>query len=109
MFFSKNKRMKKVSHNNEFMKNCAVKIQGLIELYGEENETVAKALNQLAEDLTFTVPTSDPKAKAKEKNIEKGYEQLAALLKQSDWSEAEAIAIIKDMRLNLTEMNAMRD
>ncbi len=108
MFFSKNKRMKKVSHNNEFMKNCAVKVQGLIELYGEENENVAKAMNQLAEDLMFTVPTSDPKAKAKEKEIEKGYEQLAALLK-SDWTEAEAIAIIKDMRLSLTEMNAMRD
>ena len=109
MFFSKNKRMKKVSHNNEFMKNCAVKIQGLIDLYGEENANLAKALTQLAEELTFTVPTSDPKAKAKEKNIQKGYEQLSALLKQSDWSEDEALAIIKDMRLNLTEMNAMRD
>ena len=71
MFLSKNKRMKKVSHNNEFMKDCAIKIQGLISLYGEENEAVAKALNQLAEDLTFTVPTSDPKPKQRKRILKR--------------------------------------
>ncbi len=108
MFGLKTKRVKKVTHNNEFMKDCAIKVQGLIQIYGNDNENVKKALNQLAEDLTFTIPTSDPKAKAKEKEIEKGYEQLSALLKQPDWTEADVLAIIRNMSISLVEMNAMR-
>ena len=108
MFGFKKKYEKKVAHNNMFLKDCAIQIQGLIDIYGSENETVKNALSQLAEDLTFTIPTSDPKAKAKEKEIGKAYDQLSAMMKQPDWVEAEVLAIIKGMRISLTEINAMR-
>ena len=108
MFFFKNKRMKKTAENNEFLKTCAIKIQGLINIYGGDNAKISEELNTLAEELMFTIPSSDPKAKGYEKSIEKCYEQLAAIFKQAEWEEAEVLALVKEIRLNISELNSLR-
>lgn len=108
MFFFKNKRMKKVAHNNEFLKTCAIKIKGLINIYGEDNAKISGELSSLADELMHTIPSPDPKARGYEKNIEKGYEQLSSLFQQAEWDEAEVMAVIKNIRKNISELNSLR-
>ena len=108
MFLFKNSRMKKTAHNNEFMKTCSSQIQGLVRIYGEKDENITKLLKELADDLYYTVPTSDPKAKSYEKSIEKNYDKLVALIKQPEWETEDIIGIINELKLCVLEINALR-
>ena len=100
--FSKN-----VTRDNEFLKNYAIKCNGLT-FYLENNEKVLKELNLLKDDFQYTVATDDRHAKAFEKDIKKDFEALTLLVQQTEWDEAEALTLIREMRRYIVEINSMR-
>lgn len=105
--FGKKKYEKNVTRDNEFLKEYAVKCNGLA-LYVEENEKVKKELNLLKDDFQYTVATNDSGAKKYEKNITNDFDALTALLQQVEWDEAQALLLIRGLRRYITEINSMR-
>lgn len=103
----KKKYVKNVTRDNEFLKDYAVKCNGL-SLYVEENEKVKKELNLLKDDFQYTVATNDTGAKKVEKSIKTDFEALTALLQQADWDETQAISLIRGLRRYVVEINSMR-
>lgn len=105
--FGKKKYTKNVTRDNEFLKDYAVKCNGLA-LYVEDKENVKKELNLLKDDFQYTVATNDAGAKKVEKSIKTDFDALTALLQQSDWDEAQAISLIRGLRRYVVEINSMR-
>ena len=107
MGWFKKRFSKNVTRDNEFMKEYAIKVHGLL-LYTEENEKVTKELKVMMDDLQYTVATSDSAAKGMEKKIKKEFSALTALLQQDGWDEAEVLSHIRNIRRFIVEINAMR-
>ena len=105
--FGRKKYTKNVARDNTFLKDFAIKLNGLMR-YTEDNETVTKALRKLQEDFQFTVATQVKDAKKLEKNINQKYEALKAILQQPDWDEAAVLLAIRNIGLEIDEINAMR-
>lgn len=103
----KKRYAKNVIRDNEFLKNYAIKVHGLL-LYTEENEKVTTALKSLMDDLQYTVASADSDAKGIEKKIKKEFEALTAALQQDAWNEADVLAHIKNIRRFIVEINAAR-
>ena len=103
----KKRYSKNVTRDNEFMKEYAIKVHGLL-LYTEENETVTKALKVMMDDLQYTVATSDSDAKGMERKIKKEFAALTAALQEDGWDEAVVLSHIKNIRRFIIEINAMR-
>lgn len=100
--FSKN-----VTRDNEFMKEYAIKVHGLL-LYTEDNEKVTKELKVMMDDLQYTIPTPDSDAKNRERKIKKEFKELTEILSQDAWDEAEVLSRIRNIRRFIVEINAMR-
>ena len=105
--FGKKKHVKNVTRDNTFLKDFAIKLNGLMR-FTEENENVTKALRKLQEDFQFTVATQVKDAKKVEARIETQYEALKAMLQQPEWNEQEVILAIRNIGMELDEINAMR-
>ena len=103
----KKRFQKNVTRNNEFLKDYAVKCNGLA-LYIEENEKVQKELNALKDDFQYTVATNIKDAKGFEKKIKKDFDALTALLQQDGWDEKEVLLLIRNMRRYIIEISSMR-
>ena len=107
MGFFKKKFEKNVSRDNEFMKDYAIKVNGLL-LYVEENEKLTNELRVLMDDFQYTVASPHKEAKRIEKNIKNDFETLTATLQQSDWNENDVSLLIKGLRRYLVEIAALR-
>ena len=107
MGFFKKSFQKNVTRNNEFLKDYAIKCNGLA-LYVEENEKVLKELNALKDDFQYTVATNIRDAKGLEKKIKKDFERLTNMLEQTDCDEGEVIMTIRAIRRSITEISSMR-
>lgn len=107
MGFFKKRFSKNVTRDNEFLKNCAIKCNGLA-FYLENNEKVLKELNLLKDDFQYTVATDDAHAKKLEKSIKTDFEALTALLQQTEWDENQALMLIRGMRRSIVEISSMR-
>ena len=105
--FGKKKYEKNVTRDNVFLKEYAIKCNGLA-LYVEDKENVKKELNMLKDDFQYTVATNDTAAKKLEKNIKADFEALTALLQQAEWDEAQALMLIRGLRRYIVEINSMR-
>ena len=105
--FGRKKYAKNVGRDNTFLKDFAIKLNGLMR-YTEGNEKVTAALRRLQEDFQFTVATQVKDAKKLEKNINQKYEALKAILQQPDWDEAAVLLAIRNIGLEIDEINAMR-
>ena len=98
---------KNVTRNNEFLKDYAVKCNGL-SFFVEENEKVQKELNALKDDFQYTVATNMRDAKGLEKKIKKDFDTLTALLQQDEWDEKEVLLVIRGIRRYIVEISSMR-
>ncbi len=107
MGFFKKSFQKNVTRDNEFLKDYAVKCNGL-SLYVEENEKVVKELNALKDDFQYTVATDVRAAKAIEKKIKTDFDALTALLQQPEWDEQQAILLIRGIRRYIVEISSLR-
>ncbi len=107
MAFFKKSFGKNVTRNNEFLKDYAVKCNGLA-LYVEDNEKVKKELDQLKDDFQYTVATNIRDAKGVEKKIKADFDALTAHLQQLDWDEAQALLLIRGIRRYIVEISSMR-
>ena len=107
MGWFKKRYSKNVTRDNEFMKEYAIKVNGLL-LYTEGNETVTKALKVMMDDLQYTVATDDSSAKGVERKIKKEFAALTEALQQNGWNEADVLMYIKNIRRYIVEINAMR-
>lgn len=107
MGFFKKSFQKNVTRNNEFLKDYAIKCNGLA-LYVEENEKVLKELNALKDDFQYTVATNIRDAKGLEKKIKKDFDALTALLGQMEWDEKEALLLIRGLRRYIVEIASLR-
>ena len=103
----KKRYAKNVTRDNEFMKEYAIKVHGLL-MYTEENEKVTKELRAMMDDLQYTVASSDSHAKGVEKKIKKDFEALTKALQQAEWSESEVLLLIRNIRRYTVEISAMR-
>ncbi len=103
----KKRFQKNVTRDNEFLKDYAVKCNGL-SFYVEENEKVKKELNQLKDDFQYTVATDVHAAKGIEKKIKADFDSLVALLQQDQWDEAQALLIIRGIRRYIVEISSLR-
>ncbi len=103
----KKRYTKNVTRDNEFMKEYAIKVHGLL-LYTEENEKVTKELKTMMDDLQYTVATSNSDAKGMEKKIKKEFAALTDALSQDGWDEGEVLMHIRNIRRFIVEINAMR-
>lgn len=103
----KKKYSKNVTRDNEFMKEYAIKVNGL-SIFVEDNEKVKKELDLLKDDLMYTVASEDPKAKSYEKKIKNDFEKLSEMLKQSSWDEDEVVLLTKEIRRNIVEISSLR-
>ncbi|MBR3878986.1 MAG: hypothetical protein IKJ24_02570 [Clostridia bacterium] len=107
MGFFKRSFQKNVTRNNEFLKDYAIKCNGL-SLYVEENEKVQKELNALKDDFQYTVATNIRDAKSVEKKIKKDFDALTLLLQQDGWDEKEVLLLIRGLRRYIIEISSMR-
>ncbi len=107
MGFFKKTFSKNVTRDNEFLKDYAVKCNGLL-LYVEENEKVKNELNQLKDDFQYTVATDAKGAKNIEKSIKADFDALTAHLQQPEWDEAQALLLIRGLRRYIVEIASMR-
>ena len=107
MGFFKKSFQKNVTRDNEFFKNFAIKINALMR-YTEENEKVTAELKKLQSDFQYTVATEDRHAKKHEKSIDKMYDELKAVLQQPAWDEQQVLLIVKNMGMEIDEINSMR-
>ena len=105
--FGKKKHTKNVTRDNTYLKDFAIKLNGLMR-YTEENENVTKALRKLQEDFQFTVATQVKDAKKVEGRIETQYEALKSMLQQPEWNEKDVILAIRNIGMELDEINSMR-
>lgn len=105
--FGKKKYNKNVTRDNEFLKDYAIKCNGL-SFYLEGKENVLKELNMLKDDFQYTVATDDAHAKTMEKQIKTDFQALTALLQQPEWDEAQALLLIRGMRRSVVEISSMR-
>ena len=105
--FGKKKYAKNVTRDNNFLKDFAIKLNGLMR-YTEENEKVTQALRKLQEDFQYTIATQVKDAKKTEARIDELYEALKALLQQPEWDEQAVLMAIKNLGLEIDEINAMR-
>ena len=105
--FGKKKYVENVTRDNEFLKEYAIKCNGLA-LYIEDKENVKKELDMLKDDFQYTVATNDTAAKKLEKNIKSDFEALTALLQQPEFDETQAIMLIRGLRRYIVEINSMR-
>lgn len=105
--FGKKKYAKNVTRDNNFLKDFAIKLNGLMR-YTEENEKVTQALRKLQEDFQYTIATQVKDAKKTEARINELYEALKALLQQPEWDEQAVLMAIKNLGLEIDEINAMR-
>ena len=103
----KKRYSKNVTRDNEFMKEYAIKVNGLL-LYTEENEKVTKELKVMQNDLQYTVASSDSSAKGVERKIKKEFSALTETLQQPAWDEVTVLAHIKNIRRYTIEISAMR-
>lgn len=103
----KKRYAKNVIRDNEFLKNYAIKVHGLL-LYTEENETVTGALKALMDDFQYTVASADSDAKGIEKKIKKEFDALTATLQQDGWDEAAVLAYVKNIRRFIVEISSSR-
>ena len=105
--FGKKKYAKNVTRDNNFLKDFAIKLNGLMR-YTEETEKVTQALRKLQEDFQYTIATQVKDAKKTEARINELYEALKALLQQPEWDEQAVLMAIKNLGLEIDEINAMR-
>ena len=103
----KKKYQKNVTRDNEFLKNYAIKTNGLL-IFTENNATVTAELNTLKDDFQYAVATSDKGAKDLEKKIAADFEALAAALEQPQWEEAQVLLMIKGLRRSIINITSMR-
>ncbi len=107
LFRTKKSFQKNVTRDNEFLKDYAVKCNGL-GFYVEDRENVKKELNALKDDFQYTVATDVHAAKRLEKNIKADFDALTSLLQQQEWDDAQAILLIRGMRRYIVEISSMR-
>ena len=107
MGFFKKSFQKNVTRNNEFLKDYAVKCNGL-SFYVEENEKVQKELSALRDDFQYTVATNIRDAKSVEKKIKKDFDSLKLLLQQDGWDEKEVLLLIRGLRTYIIDIASMR-
>ena len=105
--FGKKKYSKNIARDNTFLKDYAIKVNGLLRLT-EENEKVTAALKKLQEDFQYTIPTQDADAKKMERNINKKYDELRAMLTTPEWDEQTVLMLIRAIGLEIDDINAMR-
>jgi hypothetical protein len=105
--FGKKKYDKNVTRDNEFLKDHAVKCNGLV-FYVENNENVKKELNLLKDDFQYAVASTDREAKKIEKKIVADFKTLTATLEQPDFDETEALTLIRGLRRSIVEITSMR-
>lgn len=105
--FGKKKYNKNVTRDNEFLKDYAIKCNGL-SFYVEDKENVKKELNLLKDDFQYTVATNDAAAKKVEKKIATDFQALTALLEQPDFDETQALMLIRGLRRSIVEITSMR-
>ena len=103
----KKRYSKNVTRDNEFMKEYAIKVNGLL-LYTEDNEKVTKELKVMQNDLQYTVASSESSAKGVERKIKKEFSALVDTLEKPAWDEAVVLAHIKNIRRYTIEIGAMR-
>ena len=104
--FGKKKYAKNVSRDNEFLKEYAVKVNGLL-VYVEENEKLTKELLQLKEDFQYTVASPEARARGVEKKIQHEFKKLTEALQQPTIAEDEASLLIKGLRRYIVEIASM--
>ena len=104
--FGRKKYVKNIDRDNEFLKEYAVKVNGLM-VYIEDNEKIKKELTQLKEDFQYSVASPQAKAKGVEKNIEEEFKKLTDLLSQDSWEEKEVSLLIKNLRRYVVEIASM--
>lgn len=107
LFSSKKKYVKNVTRDNEFLKNYAIKINSLL-IYAEANQKVTEQLEVLQQDFQYTVASACKDAKKYEKQIDKEYKALYAVMSQPNWDETEVIGMIRQMRATITTLMAER-
>lgn len=107
LFSRKKKYENNVSRDNEFLKNYASKINALL-IYAEENDKVAAQLRELQSDFQYTVATANSGAKKYEKQIDKEYKALSAVIAQPSWDEVEVIGMIRQMRGTIVSLMSER-
>ncbi len=107
MGFFKKSFQRNVTRDNEFLKDYAVKCNGLA-LYVEENEKVKKELAALKDDFQYTVATDVHAAKGLEKKIKKDFDSLTALLQQPEWDEQQVLLLVRGIRRYIIEISSMR-
>ena len=105
--FGKKKYSKNIARDNTFLKDYAIKVNGLLRLT-EENEKVTAALKKLQEDFQYTIPTQDVDAKKMERNINKKYDELRAMLTTPEWDEQAVLMLIRAIGMEIDDINAMR-
>lgn len=107
MGFFKKSFQKNVTRDNEFFKTFAIKINALMR-YTEENEKVTSALKKLQDDFQYTVATDDRHAKKYEKRIDDMYDELKGILQQPSWDEQQVLLVVKNIGMEIDEINSMR-
>ena len=105
--FGRKKFEKNVTRNYNFLKDFATKLHALMR-YTEDNEKVTQALRKLQEDFEFTLGTHIKDAKKAEARINELYNALKALLQQPEWDEQAVLLAIKNLGMELDELNSMR-
>lgn len=105
--FGKKKYDKNVSRDNEFLKEFAIKCNGLM-FYVENNENVKKELALLRDDFQYAVASIDPAAKKIEKKIRADFQSLTALLEQPEWDEVQALTLVRGLRRGIVEITSLR-
>ena len=107
LFSRKKKYEKNVKRDNQFLKNYAIRLHGLLD-YTEAHEKVTEKLQKLQQDFQYTVATQVKDAKKFEKRINKLYDELKASLQQPNWDEQAVLLLIQNISLELNEINALR-
>ncbi len=103
----KKKFQKNVTRDNEFLKNYAIKVNGLL-IYTEKSEKVTEELKALMNDFQYTVASAKPEAKKIEKNIAKTFEELTMKLEKPDWDEEEVLLMVRTLRRYIIEIGSLR-
>ena len=106
-WFNSKKDGENTKRDNRFLKDYAIKLNGLMR-YTEENEKVTKALEKLQNDFQYTVATNVKDAKKLEKRIANMYDELKATLQQPAWDEQAVLLSIRNMGMEIDEINSMR-
>ena len=107
LFKRKETYVRNVENDNSFLKDFAIKVNGLM-AYTKEHPAVTEELRKLKEDAQFTNASAQKSARKNEDKVEKLYEELKALLRQPDMNEANAILLIRDIAVEINEINAKK-